>query len=202
MGNPPPPQGSNSGQRPTQDLARTDKYTQPLTKPTQPQPQPQPQRYPASPPTPPSRLTPEKRRGGGGRWLLLLLAVLLLGGGIYTLMGGRLGFFGESSAEPVVAITRFYTALDTAGGKCADARAILANPDMTAEQLCARWKALKDAGPTTTGASGDTNVAGDSASIQWVMTVGGKPNNRTISLRKQDNAWKITTPIAELLPAP
>ncbi len=116
------------------------------------------------------------------------------------LLGGRVGLLGGSSAEPVAAVTSFYTALDA--GKCPDARATLANPDMTAEQLCARWKALKDAGPTTTGASGDTNVSGDSASVQWVMTAGGKPNNRTISLRKQDNAWKLTTPIAELLPAP
>ena len=115
-------------------------------------------------------------------------------------MGGRLGFRGGSNTEPVAAVTGFYTALDV--GKCADARTLLANPDMTAEQLCAHWKALKNFGPTSTGASGDASVSGDSASVQWLMTAGGKPNNRTISLRKQSNAWKITTPISELLPAP
>jgi hypothetical protein len=116
------------------------------------------------------------------------------------MLGGRLAFVDGNTEEPVAAITAFYSALD--GGKCDVARAALANPDMTAPQLCERWTALKDAGPTSTGAAEGANVSGDNANVSWLMTAGGKPNNRTISLRKTDNTWKITTPTSELLPVP
>lgn len=105
-----------------------------------------------------------------------------------------------SNDEPATAITAFYSALDN--GKCEDARAALANPDMGAQQLCDRWKALKDAGPTTTGAAAAVSVSGDTATVSWLMSAGGKPNNRTLALRKSNNAWKITNPASELLPSP
>ncbi len=73
------------------------------------------------------------------------------GGWDLHMLGGRFGFLGGSNDEPVAAITAFYSALDN--GKCEDARAALASPDMTAQQLCDRWKALKDAGPTSNGRS-------------------------------------------------
>jgi hypothetical protein len=126
--------------------------------------------------------------------------VLLAGVGIYALLGGQFGFVGGSNSEPVATVTGFYSALDA--GKCDDARNALANPDVTAQQLCDRWKALKDAGPTTTGAVDTVSVSGDSATANWLMTAGGKKNNRPISLRKINNAWKITTPTSELLPTP
>ncbi len=192
----PPPQGGNSGQQPRRDRMQTDKYTQPLTKPTQPQPQ----RYTPEPPAPPSRLTPEKRRGGVGRSLLFLLLLLLVGVGIYAALGGRFGFLGGSDTAPVAAVANFYSALDA--GKCADARTFLANPDMTSQQLCVRWKALKDAGPTTIGAPDTVTVSGDTATANWLRTAGGKPNNRPITLQKINNDWKITSPTSELLPTP
>jgi hypothetical protein len=131
---------------------------------------------------------------------LLLPLALLVGGGIYMMLGGRFGFLGGSNNEPAAAITAFYSALDN--GKCEDALTALASPDMNAQQLCDRWKALKDAGPTSTGAADTVSVSGDTANVNWLMTAGGKPNNRTISLRKSNNAWKLTNTTSELLPVP
>src|SRR5437868_5935109 len=109
-----PPQGGSGGTQPLRDPRQTDKYTQPLTKPTQPQPQPQ--RYAPAPPTAASKLTPVKR--GGGRWILLLLVLLLLvAAGIYVILGGRFGIAGGSDTGPVAsAISGFYSALND--GKC------------------------------------------------------------------------------------
>ena len=131
---------------------------------------------------------------------MLLPLALLLGVGIYMMQSGQFGFLVGSNDAPVAAITAFYSALDN--GKCEDARTALASPDMTAQQLCDRWKALKDAGPTSTGAVDTVSVSGDTANVNWLMTAGGKPNNRALSLRKSNNTWKITNATSELLPVP
>ena len=129
-----------------------------------------------------------------------MLLALLIGGGVYMMLGGQLGLLRGNNDAPAAAVTAFFTALDS--GKCDEARSALAAPDMTASQLCERWNALKDAGPTSTGAARGAGVSGDNANVNWLMTAGGKPNNRTITLRRTDNAWKITTSSSELLPAP
>lgn len=157
-------------------------------------------RYQPSPPAPPSRLTPQKKRRRGLSWLLFFLVVVAGGVALYTLLGGRFGFLGGSNDEPVKAISAFYASLDER--KCEDARALLANPDLSAQQLCDRWKALKDAGPTTTGAADTVSVSGDSATVNWLRTAGGKPANFTVSVRNVNNAWKLANPAAELLPEP
>jgi len=157
-------------------------------------------RYTPSPPTPPSRLTPVKKRRGGPRLLIFFLLVAAAGVAIYVLLGGRFGILGGGTEEPVAAISAFYSSLDA--GKCDDARSVLANPDATAQELCDRWKALKDAGPTTPGAADTVSVSGDNATVAWLRTAGGKPANFTIALRKMNNAWKLTNPSTELLPAP
>jgi hypothetical protein len=114
------------------------------------------------------------------------------------LLGGRFGSLGVSDNAPAEAVARFYSSLSE--GKCDDALAILAKPEMTAQQLCDTWK-VASAGTTSKGAAENVSVSGDTATVKWTMTLGDKTNKPIVSLRKVDNAWKITNPVSELLPA-
>lgn len=128
---------------------------------------------------------------------MLLLLMLLFGVGVYMLLGGRFGSLGATDNGPAEATTRFYSSLSE--GKCEDALATLAKPEMTDQELCDTWKGAS-AGTTSKGAVENVSIEGDTAIVKWTMTLGDKPHKPTVSLRKADNIWKITSPVSELVP--
>jgi hypothetical protein len=132
-------------------------------------------------------------------WLVLLPLLLLLGGGVYLLLGGRFGSVGIPDNGAAEAVARFYASLGD--GKCEEAVAILAKPELTASELCDNWKAASK-GTTSKGAAENVSSEGDAATVKWTMTVGDKAHKPSVSLRKADNVWKITSPISDLVPTP